>query len=69
MESFPAWLLKFLTLWCLAPRPFRLWEKPEFSFILTFMRIPSSWNEESPEKPEKDAFSGVKIAFFRLKNP
>ena len=46
-----------------------LWEKPEFSFILTFIRIPSSWNEESPEEPEKDAFSGVKMAFLGLKNP
>ena len=46
-----------------------LWEKPDYSFILTFMRTPSSWNEESAEKPEKDAFSGVKMAFLRLKNP
>ena len=44
-----------------------LWEKPEFSFNLTFTRIPSSWNEESPEKPAKIAFSGVKKAFLRLK--
>ena len=36
-----------------------LWEKPEFSFILTFMRIPSSWNEEGPEKPEKKRFQVV----------
>ena len=67
LGSFPAWLLKFLTLRCLAPRPFRLCEDGEARVFLYFNDLCvflAAGTKKTRKNPKKMRFSGAKMAFF-----